>query len=282
MAGDSAKKIKGRIRSIKSTGQITKAMGMVSASKLRRAQQRALLARPYCETLYHVIHRIVDTNAMADSPFIRQSIDKKVLYIVIGADRGLAGDYNSNILKFSLSKMQEKKASVFAVGKKIGNYYRKRGVTDNSFSSLDIASISLGDCFTVAKKICDQFLANRYDAVYLCYSKCISALSQVPVCKQLLPLSVEKNEGEGVCAKDTLYDPSGTQVLEVVVPEYLAGVLYGALCESCASEHAARRTAMDAATQNANEMITQLQLQVNRKRQAAVTQQIAEIISASQ
>lgn len=282
MAGVSAKEIKNRIRSMESTRQITKAMEMVAASKLRKAQAQVLSSKPYFEILYSTINDIVDCTQDLDSPYLSQPAGNKALYVVIAGDRGLAGGYNSNVLKLALSELNGKDATVLPIGKKAVENFKSHGIPALTANYAEAAAVSLGDCFTVAKQVCKCFLSGEYDEVYVCYTGFVSVLSQVPSVLRLLPLNRHKTGREGTVQSDILYEPDSTRVLETVIPEYLGGILYGALCESRASEQAARRTAMDSATQNADEMIDQLSLQFNRARQASITQEITEIVAGSQ
>ena len=280
MAGVSTKEIKNRIRSMEATRQITKAMEMVAASKLRRAQQQVLSARPYFETLYATIHDIVDHNSDFSSDYLMQRNGNKVLHVVIAGDRGLAGGYNSNVLKQVMSQLGQGEVTVLPIGKKATEFFAARKLPMMTEVCSDAASVTMGDCFTIAKMLCKRFRSGEFDAICITYTNFVSVLSQVPSTLQLLPLlrqQSEKNAG----GSDIVYEPDSEQVFDAIIPEYVGGIIYGALCESRASEHAARRTAMDAATQNADEMIDQLSLEFNRARQAAITQEITEIIAGS-
>ena len=279
MAGVSTKEIKNRIRSMESTKQITKAMEMVAASKLRHAQARVTNSRPYFEILYDTITDIVNTNTELSSPYLQKREVKKSLYIVIAGDRGLAGGYNSNILKLVCEEMQDKDADVLPVGKKAVDYFRSHGYRLLTESYSDAADMSIGDCFSVAKQLSRRYLAGEYDEIVIGYTNFVSVLSQTPATLPMLPLL--QQPGKAQKSSDILYEPGCDEVFEAIVPEYLGGILYGALCESRAAEQAARRTAMDAATQNADEMISDLSLKFNQARQAAITQEITEIVAGS-
>ena len=281
MAGVSTKEIKTRIRSMESTRQITKAMEMVAASKLRRAQAQVLNTRPYFETLYVTINDIIDSTRDFSSPYLTARTGNKVLYIVIAGDRGLAGGYNSNILKLVTAQMEGKDAQVLPIGKKAVDWFRGRKVTTLTEEHALAADVSLGDCFSIAKAICKAFLAGQFDEIHVAYTNFVSVLSQTPATLRLLPLIRTTTGREGTGSTDITYEPSSEEVFEAIIPEYLGGILYGALCESRASEQAARRTAMDSATQNADDMIADLSLKFNRARQAAITQEITEIVAGS-
>ena len=281
MAGVSTKQIKTRIRSMESTKQITKAMEMVAASKLRRAQAQVVSSRPYFEILFNTINDIADTNRDFSSPYLTKRPVKKIAYIVIAGDRGLAGGYNSNILKLVMKEIEGKDACVLPIGKKAVDYFTSHGVSILTANYAQAEEMSLGDCFTVAKSLCKRYLAGEFDEIHVAYTNFVSVLSQTPGSLRLLPLLRHTTGKEGTTASDILYEPDSVTVFDAIIPEYLGGVLYGALCESRASEQAARRTAMDSATQNADEMIASLSLQFNRARQAAITQEITEIVAGS-
>ena len=283
MAGVSTKEIKNRIRSMESTRQITKAMEMVAASKLRRAQAQVSASRPYFQILRSTIQDITRSNKDFSSPYLKVREVKKVLYIVIAGDRGLAGGYNSNILKLVLSEIQGKDAVVLPIGKKAVDFFKSKNVPALTENYAEAAAVSIGDCFSISKQLSRAFLAGEFDEVYVAYTNFVSVLSQVPAAIQLLPLKKEDIEGDSGETRRcvTVYEGEPEEVFAAIVPEYLGGVLYGALCESRAAEQAARRSAMDSATQNADEMIADLSLKFNRARQAAITQEITEIVAGS-
>ena len=280
MAGVSTKEIKTRIRSMESTKQITKAMEMVAASKLRKTQAQALTARPYFETLRQTIEDIMATNQDFSSGYLQQRAQGKAVYIVIAGDRGLAGGYNNNILKMVAADMEGKDSVVLPVGKKAVEFFKTKKIPLLSETYCEAADVSLGDCFSMAKKLCKGYLAGEFSQIVVAYTRFVSVLSQVPQAVTLLPLAQAAESEQGV--NDIIYEPDSKTVFDAIIPEYLGGVLYGALCESRASEQAARRTAMDSATQNAEEMIGALSLQFNRARQAAITSEIIDIVAGSQ
>ena len=280
MAGVSSKEIKNRIRSMESTKQITKAMEMVAASKLRRAQAQVLNSRPYFETLHATINEIADTNTDFSSPYLVQRPVKRTAYVVIAGDRGLAGGYNSNILKLCYAEMEGKNAAVLPIGKKAVDFFRSRKVEILSEAYLEAEDVSVGDCFTMAKMLCKAYLAGEFDEIRVGYTNFVSVLSQTPATLKMLPLLRQEKE-EKKASSDIVYEPDSEAVFHAIIPEYVGGILYGALCESRASEQAARRTAMDSATQNADDMIADLSLKFNRARQAAITQEITEIVAGA-
>ena len=280
MAGISSKAIKTRIKSMASTRQITKAMEMVAASKLRRAQSQVSSARPYFETLYATVNQIVECNQDFSSPYLTQRPVKKTAWIVIAGDRGLAGGYNSNILKMVLADIKDKDATVLPIGKKALDFFKSKGTPVLTESYVEAASVSIGDCFSISKQLSKAFKNGEFDEIRVAYTNFVSVMSQTPATMKLLPLVRE--EGEKPASRTvTMYEPGCEEVFEAIVPEYLGGVLYGALCESRASEQAARRTAMDSATSNAEDMIADLSLKFNRARQAAITNEIIDIVAGS-
>lgn len=279
MAGISTKEIKNRIRSMESTKQITKAMEMVAASKLRHAQAMVQNSRPYFEILYATITDIVNANSDFSSPYLARRDVKKSLYVVIAGDRGLAGGYNSNILKLVAQEAQEKDLTVLPIGKKAVEFFRRSQTPLLTEQYHEAQELSMGDCFSIAKLLAKAYRKGEYDEIVIGYTNFVSVLSQTPATVRMLPL-LQQPDGRHA-SSDIVYEPGCEEVFEAIVPEYLGGTLYGALCESRAAEQAARRTAMDTATQNADEMIGDLRLKFNQARQAAITQEITEIVAGS-
>ena len=279
MATVSTKEIKNRIRSMESTKQITRAMEMVAASKLRHAQTQVSDARPYFEILLDTIEDIAGSGRGVSSPYLTQRPVKRSAFVVIAGDRGLAGGYNSNLLKMAWEAMADRDAVVLPIGKKAVDFFKTRQIPVITDQSAEAATVSVGDCFSMAKQLCKAYCKGEFDEIFVVYTNFVSVLSQTPAMLPLLPLVPKKTDKP---ASEMLYEPDCDTVLEAIVPEYLGGVLYGALCESRASEQAARRTAMNAATQNAEEMIADLSLKFNQARQAAITQEITEIVAGSQ
>ena len=281
MAGVSTKDIKNRIRSMESTKQITKAMEMVAASKLRQAQNRITASRPYFEILSNTISDIVATNRDFTSPYLRKREGSRVLFVVIAGDRGLAGGYNSNVIKLATAQMEGKETTVLPIGKKAVDYFRSKGYPLLADSYAEAAEVDIGDCFSIARLLSKAYLAGNFDEIHVAYTNFVSVLSQTPATRQLLPLLPQERTESGSRVV-TLYEPEPEEVFASIVPEYLGGIIYGALCESRCAEQAARRTAMDSATSNAEDMIADLSLKYNRARQAAITQEITEIVAGAE
>jgi len=277
MAGLSTKAIKNRIKSMNSTRQITKAMELVAASKLRGAQNKAVAIKDYFTTYYEAMQDIAASTSDFVSEFLKTTDGVRPLYIVIAGDRGLAGGYNSNVFRMTIGIPEE--ACVIPIGKRSVEHFTKRSFEIVTDDYAEAASLTSDDCYSIAALAADGFLNGKYDSVYIIYTDFINLLSQSTERIQILPLSLEKKEGPR--SQRVLYEPSAEAVFNRIVPEYLGGLLYGALSKSIASEQASRRQAMNSATKNADEIIAQLDLQYNRARQGAITQEITEIVAGS-
>lgn len=278
MAG-SMKEIKLRIKSVESTMQITKAMELVASSKLRRAKERVERSRPYFETLYATLFDIAAADTHFDSPYLAKRSTHRRLYIVIAGDRGLAGGYNANILKAVQADAEGQDYTVLPIGKKAVEYFTRHHVPIVTQAFAEAGDLSVSDSFEISRIVCQKFLAGDFDEIRLCFTQFVSMLTQTATVLPILPFQAPK--GGKKRQSLMLYEPDATTVFDNIIPEYLAGVVYGALCESVASEQGARRTAMDAATKNAGEMIEHLNLYYNRARQAAITQEITEIVAGA-
>lgn len=278
------KEIKRRIKSVQNTRQITKAMKMVAAAKLRRAQERAESSRPYSEKIKDVISSIAAGTKDFSHPMLEDRSVQKTGYLVITSDRGLAGGYNANVLRLVQNTIKTKHSStdeymIFVIGKKGRDFFKKRnqpiveevtGLSDNP---------TLTEIKDISSKAIQLFGAQAFDELILFYNRFDSAIQQTPIEKKLLPLqSDEVLSGPKMSYE---YEPSSEVVLEKLLPKYAETLIYSALLEAKASEFGARMTAMGSATDNASEMIDSLTLQFNRARQAAITQEIAEIVAGA-
>ena len=277
------KAVKLRMKSIDSTRQITKAMELVAASKLRKAKDRAEAVTPGFNILRHTLRDIAQSNSDFTSVYTKASKSDKRCYIVIAGDRGLAGGYNNNLFKFVDAKSEGQKYSVVPIGKKAYEYYSKRDVEIVTDQYKEVSDVSVADCFSAAKLICDAYNEGHYGHFRLFYTEFQNMLTMVTRRIPLLPLEDfdKKTENEEVSKSVIEYSPNAEEVFKLIVPEYIAFVLYSGICESLASEYAARRTAMDAATKNADEMLENLELYYNRARQANITQEITEIVAGA-
>lgn len=277
MSGASMNEIKARMKSIKSTMQITKAMELVATSKLRRARQNADNAAEYCRVLDKAVAPLISSpEARENALWFCEGEGKDVLYIVIAGDRGLAGGYNSNVLKQSGAGKEN--AVFLPMGKKALEFFDHRGCEIFSRRCDVVADLSVGNCFEAARAVCRDFANGRFSRVELIYTEFVSMLSQCVKRRTLLPLAAQESAAE----TDVLLEGDVAAMLDAAVPNYVGGVLYFAVCQAVAAESAARRTAMDSANKNASEMIDTLTLSFNRARQAVITQEITEIVSGAE
>ncbi|MDF2815825.1 MAG: synthase subunit gamma [Paenibacillus sp.] len=277
--------IKRQIKSVQNTKQITKAMEMVAAAKLRRSQEAATAARPYAEKIQEVVNSIASGTKGIKNPILVSREIKKTGYLVITSDRGLAGGYNSNLLrKLMLTIRENHKSSneyeIMVVGRRGRDYFKKRNIAilDEVTGLTDAPKFS--DIKELASRAVTNYTLGVYDQLYIVYNKFHNAISQEPVLNKLLPLVVEGNTTATVGANYE-YEPSPEEVLDVLLPKYAETIIFSALLEGKASEFGARMTAMGNATKNANEMVSRLTLVYNRARQASITQEISEIVAGA-
>ncbi|MDZ5471815.1 F0F1 ATP synthase subunit gamma [Bacillus sp. 31A1R] len=280
----SLRDIKSRITSTKKTSQITKAMQMVSAAKMNRAEQNAKSFVPYMEKIQEVTASIALGSKDVNHPMLTSRPVKKTGYLVITSDRGLAGAYNSNVLRqvFQTIKQRHKsndEFAIIAIGRNGRDFFRKRGMN----VILDITGVadqpSFAEIKDIASKTVGMFADETFDELYLYYSHYVSAIQQDVTEKKLLPLTDIASGDSKLTSYE--FEPSAEEILEVLLPQYAESLVYGALLDSKASEHAARMTAMQSATDNAKELINSLSLVYNRARQAAITQEITEIVGGA-
>ena len=283
MAGASMKDIKLRIRSVESTMQITKAMELVASSKLRKAKERQERSRPYFTEMRNTLSSIESSTRDFSSPYQKQREVKKRCLIMIAGDRGLAGGYNSNIIKAVTEKMQgDISTCILPIGKRAVDFCVRKGIEIVTSEFAEAGSISITDCFAISNLVTQGYLSGQFDEVSIIYTQFVSMLTQTPKAENLLPLKAEGGKKREDLRSLVLYEPSPDEVYDAIVPGYIAGMMYGAMCEAVASEQGARRTAMDAASKNAAEMIEDLSLRYNRARQGAITQEITEIVAGAE
>jgi F-type H+-transporting ATPase subunit gamma len=279
-----------RIRAVKSTQQITKAMKMIAASRLRRAQERVVGARPFAQRMLRVLNGLVTRVDQEAHPLLRipEAGQGRPLLIVITADRGLCGSFNSNIIKaasqFILTESDEgRHIALGLIGRKGRDFFRRRGF-DVRYEEVNIfARLSFKDAVEIADTAIEQFKSGEASAVYLIYNEFKSVIAQRVVVERLLPiprLEISDDAGAGPTV-DYLYEPSPEEIFRDLIPRHVQIQVYRALLESAAAEHAARMTAMDAATRNSAEMIQNLTLYMNKVRQAAITREIIEVVSGA-
>ena len=279
---ETTREIKRRIRGISNTKQITKAMELVSSAKLKRARERLDKSRPYYETVLYNIGEILATTGNMKHPLLDTREVKSSLYIVIAADRGLAGGYNGGVIRLAEKRIKEqnKDAKIIAVGSKARDYFTKRNYNIVG----QFIGISEDPQFSDAREIgslaMELYKNKEVDEINLVYTVFKGTISQVPTIIKLLPsndVNGEKKERRTI----TEFEPSPEEVLGYLIPKYIQSSVYGALIEASSSEQAARRVAMEAATDNAEEMIDELNISYNRARQAAITMEITEIVSGA-
>ena len=273
----SMKAIKNRIKSVENTRQITKAMQLVATSKMKKAKERIEKSRPFFETLSEALSDIASSNKDFSSPFTRKNKSDKVCHIVIAGDRGLAGGYNNNLFKSVSYKDGD---IIVPIGKKVVDYFNKKDVTFFTREYDVAADLNISDCNSIGQALSEAFLKEEFCAIDIYYTGFVNVLTQIPSTKDILPVVCPENSDNKKSL--IIYDPSPEAVFEKIIPHYISGIIYGGLCESIASELSARRTAMEAATDNAGEIIDDLSLKYNRARQAAITQEITEIVAGSQ
>ncbi len=276
--------IRRRVRSVRNTQQITKAMKMISAAKLRRAQERALAARPYAAMLQQILANVAEAASQSpDSgahPLLATRPEKNVLLVVVTADRGLAGAFNTNLLKLAqrfVSENRDKNITFEAIGRKGRDYFRRREgkIAGDHADMMKQLSVDYSD--KIAHGIIERFATGEVDAVYLFVNEFKSVMAPTLRESRLLPIEVPKSSSPA----DYIYEQKPEELLGSLLPKYIKGQIYGALLESVAAEHAARMTAMDAASSNASDMIDNLTLHMNRVRQASITREIIEIVSGA-
>ncbi len=274
--------IRRRINSVKSTQKVTKAMKMVSASKLRRAQEAAEAARPYAAKMAEMFAGLSIDPDQATHPLLLKREVRRAAVLVLTPDRGLCGALNTNLCRMAHARVQELEAkgatvSVLAVGRKSRDYFLRRGVeVDQAWPGL-LAAPSYASALEVGGHVVEGYMTPRYDRVDLVSARFRSVISQVPECRQLLPIQVEGEQAKGL-GRTYLFEPSDEEVLGALLPKFIEVQIYQGLLESAASEHGARMSAMDSATRNAGEVIKKLTLVYNRTRQEAVTKELLDII----
>ena len=280
----SLRDLRRRIKSIRSTQQITKAMKAVSVAKMRRAQEYSLAARPYAKRLAGVLGRVASATKGVKNPLLDVREAKKILYVVITADRGSCGGFNSNIIRRAMGEIRDlQDVSLMCVGRKGRDFFRKRGYSILQEYVGMGENVNASQAKSIAESIIERYSSAEVDAVYLVYSEFVNVMIQRPVTIKLLPAEPPKgDEGEKASGKvDYLFEPSDKEVLATLLPKYVINTVFQGLLESKAGEHSARMTAMDSATKNAGEIIDRLTLTMNKARQAAITTEISEIVGGS-
>lgn len=282
----STQDIRRRIRSVKNIQQITKAMKMVAAARLRKAQEKALASRPYTQKIREVLASVAQNADDVSHPLLEAREVRKVCYLLISADKGLAGAYSSNLIRESVPAINSHDSvTLVTVGRKMRDYFRRRG--------FDIAQEATGfsekpdyqNAVELAKIVAEGFSRGEYDEIYMGYTQFLSASRHQPTVTKLLPMEGILNvENDTVDVKNSakyIFEPNAAEVLGELLPKYLESTIYGALLQSAASELGARMAAMAAATDNADELISKLELKYNQVRQASITRELNEIVGGA-
>ena len=279
------KAIRKRISSIRNTQQITKAMKMVSAAKLRRAQEAAVQARPYADKMTDLLKNLSSRVSREAHPLLKMREEKKIDLVLFTSDRGLCGGYNANLIRAAESFMRRegsgKEISLVLVGRRGADHFRRRRaqIADRHINVLATPAEELAG--GIAEKVIERLIKGETDAVYILYSHFRSALSQMPTLEKLLPVALSENENPQQLT-EYLYEPSVEALLASLLPRVAEVAIFRALLEATASEHGARMTAMDSATSNASKMMGSLTLQMNRARQASITRELMEIVGTAE
>ena len=280
----SMRDIKRRRESIQSTGQITKAMKLVSTVKLQKAKNKAENTKPYFEHMYKAVNSMLRKSGNILHPYLQSGSSEKKGIIMVTSNRGLAGGYNSNILKMVMnSGISKEDAVIYAVGKKGRDALARRGYTIAEDYSEAMNEPVFNDATAIGRKVLEDFAEGKIGEIYLAYTEFKNTVTHVPTWLKLLPVVVSEEEEEDEADKLTLmnYEPEAEEALDLIIPKYINSLIYGGLMQSFASENGARMQAMDSATTNAEEMISTLELSYNRARQGAITQELTEIIAGA-
>jgi len=278
--------IRKRIASVRSTQQITKAMKMVSAAKLRRAQEAIAAARPYARRMHELVAALARRAGPEAHPLLARREARRLVLLVVTSDRGLCGSFNANLLRAAYrycldNRQRYEEIRIYAVGRKGRDFFRRRlGGVHREYVNI-LGALSYDHARRIAADLVEGFLAGEHDEVVAAFNEFRSAIAQRPVFETLFPVALEGAE-EGGAEIDYLYEPSRGEILAALLPRYVETQVFRILLESVAGEHGARMTAMDSATNNAVEMIARLTLQMNRARQAAITKELMEIIGGAE
>lgn len=280
------KEIRTQIKSIQNTQKITRAMEMVAASKMRKAQARMQASKPYAAKMRNVIAHLAHAHTEYKHPYLEDRDVKRVGYIVITSDRGLCGGLNTNLLKAAVTSMRENddkgiKADVCVIGSKGASFMNRMGANIKSSVSHLGDAPGISDLIGTVKVMLDAFDNGEIDRLYLVNNEFVNTMTQTPQVEQLLPISVEEPEQEMKHHWDYIYEPEAKDVLEKLMMRYIESLVYQGIVENIASEQAARMVAMKSASDNAGDLIDDLQLVYNKARQAAITQEISEIVAGA-
>ena len=282
----SMRDIKRRKGSISSTQQITKAMKLVSTVKLQKAKQRAESTHDYFETMYETVTQILAKSGNIMHPYLEPADSPKKAIILITSNKGLAGGYNSNVVKLVTGMNTESSNIVlYTVGRKGRDALSRKGYKVKKDYSEVVNEVLFSDAVSIGRDVLEGFTNGEFGEIYIAYTKFKNTVTHIPTLQKLLPVEMKKDSSEGPLSIDDLtlmnFEPNPEEALDLIIPKYINSLIYGALVESVASENGARMQAMDSATSNAETMISDLSLKYNRARQAAITQEITEIVAGA-
>ena len=284
------KEIRYRIESVKSTQQITSAMKVVAASRLRRAQDAILKLRPYAKKLYEILN---DLSASVDdidgAEYTQERKPEKVLLVVISSNRGLCGTFNANSIKLAQSAIEGQyrkqyesgNLQLMFLGKKASDYFRRREFPILETNTEIFTDLSFENAVLIAEKLMSDFVNKEFDRIDIIYNRFKNAAMQIPTHERFLPIEASKDENDSIAARDYIYEPEKETIVRELIPKILKIKIYKALLDSFAAEHGARMTTMHKATDNAQELLKDLRLTYNKARQAAITNEIIEIVSGA-
>ncbi|MFQ7574857.1 MAG: ATP synthase F1 subunit gamma [Lachnospira sp.] len=276
----SMRDIKRRRDSIQSTGQITKAMKLVSTVKLQRAKGKAENTKPYFDLMYKTVSNILAKSANINHRYLKPGVSNKKAVIAITANRGLAGGYNNNIVKLVTGSISQQDAVIYTIGRKGAEVFKRKGYDIKADYSDVIDEPLYTDAREIAEEVLRSFTDGEVGEIYIAYTSFKNTVVHEPKLIRLLPVSADEIEKDGDSTPMN-YEPNEEEALDMIIPKYVCSIIYGALIESVASENGARMQAMDSATSNAEDMISSLSVKFNRARQASITQELTEIISGA-
>lgn len=276
----SMRDIKRRRDSIQSTGQITKAMKLVSTVKLQRAKGKAENAKPYFDLMYKTVSNILAKSGNINHRYLKPGVSNKKAVIAITANRGLAGGYNNNIVKLVTGSISQQDAVIYTIGRKGAEVFKRKGYDIKADYSDVIDEPLYTDAREIAEEVLRSFTDGKVGEIYIAYTSFKNTVVHEPKLIRLLPVSADEIEKDGDSTPMN-YEPNEEEALDMIIPKYVCSIIYGALIESVASENGARMQAMDSATSNAEDMISSLSVKFNRARQASITQELTEIISGA-
>lgn len=278
------KQIRQRIKSAKNIQQITRAMKLVAAARLKKATDRVLEARPYSEKLREIMLSLSNAGELPEHPLMDKRDVKRVGVIVISADRGLAGSYNTNIIRraWDFLRSLDVETTLITVGRKGNQFLSKRGFNVSLNHTVPSAGARYEDAVAVATKAREMYESGEVDAVYVVYAKFYSAIRQVPQVVQLLPIVAPEGDGGEAQGTEYIFEPDAAGLLNTLLPRYFMALVWQAMMEATASEHGSRMSAMTSATDNAGKMIQSLTLKANRERQATITKEILEVVGGAE